>query len=103
MPRSRSFTRLTMRVGLLHLGQSVDFVVSISFLRSPVLAILAMTTWDSPYVECLCSRGRSSPAASTVRPSLHSSCLTSSSAWMGGQRYRGSATRTYQSKSIQHL
>src|SRR5579863_1807216 len=42
MPRSRSFTRLTMRVGLLHLGQSVDFVVSISFLRSPVLAILAI-------------------------------------------------------------
>src|ERR1700679_726238 len=42
MPRSRSFTRLTMRVGLLHLGQSVDFVVSISFLRSPVFAILAI-------------------------------------------------------------
>lgn len=41
-PRSRSFTRLTMRVGLLHFGQSVDFVVSIAFLRSPVLAILAM-------------------------------------------------------------
>jgi hypothetical protein len=31
-----------MRVGLLHLGQSVDFVVSISFLRSPVFAIFAM-------------------------------------------------------------
>src|ERR1035437_9719821 len=42
MPRSRSFTRLTMRVGLLHLGQSVDFVVSITFLRSPVFAILAI-------------------------------------------------------------
>src|ERR1700677_2715925 len=42
MPRSRSFTRLTMRVDLLHLGQSVDFVVSISFLRSPVFAILAI-------------------------------------------------------------
>ena len=41
-PRSRSFTRLTMRVGLLHLGQSVDFVVSISFLRSPVFAIFAI-------------------------------------------------------------
>jgi hypothetical protein len=27
---------------LLHLGQSVDFVVSIAFLRSPVLAILAI-------------------------------------------------------------
>jgi hypothetical protein len=31
-----------MRVGLLHLGQSVDFVVSITFLRSPVFAILAI-------------------------------------------------------------
>jgi hypothetical protein len=31
-----------MRVGFEHLGQSVDFVVSITFLRSPVLAILAM-------------------------------------------------------------
>lgn len=31
-----------MRVGLLHLGQSVDLVVSISFLRSPVFAIFAM-------------------------------------------------------------
>src|ERR1019366_2097183 len=41
-PRSRSFARLTMRVGFLHLGQSVDFVVSISFLRSPVFAILAI-------------------------------------------------------------
>jgi hypothetical protein len=31
-----------MRVGLWHLGQSVDFVVSISFLRSPVFAIFAI-------------------------------------------------------------
>src|SRR3954462_7988895 len=38
-----SFTRLTMRVGLPHLGQSVDFVVSISFLRSAVFAIFAIT------------------------------------------------------------
>jgi len=41
-PRSRSFTRLTMRVGLPHLGQSVDFVVSMIFLRSAVFAILAI-------------------------------------------------------------
>ena len=41
-PRSRSLMRLTMRVGLPHLGQSVDFVVSITFLRSPVFAILAI-------------------------------------------------------------
>ena len=31
-----------MRVGLLHLGQSVDLVVSITFLRSPVFAIFAI-------------------------------------------------------------
>jgi hypothetical protein len=37
-----------MRVGFEHLGQSVDFVVSIIFLRSPVLAILAMVSGDSP-------------------------------------------------------
>ena len=43
MFRSRSFTRFTMRVGLLHLGQSVLLEVSITFLRSAVLAILAMS------------------------------------------------------------
>jgi hypothetical protein len=48
MPRSRSFTRFTMRVGLAHLGQSVDFDVSIAFLRSPVFAILAMDPDFSP-------------------------------------------------------
>jgi hypothetical protein len=42
MPRSRSFTRFTMRVGLLHLGQSVLFDVSITFLRSAVFAIFAI-------------------------------------------------------------
>src|SRR5579872_41371 len=42
MPRSRSLTRLTMRVGLEHFGQSVLLVVSIIFLRSAVLATLAM-------------------------------------------------------------
>src|SRR5271170_7208221 len=41
-PRSRSFTRFTIRVGLPHFGQSVLFEVSITFLRSAVLAILAM-------------------------------------------------------------
>src|SRR5579871_1758786 len=41
-PRSRSFTRLTIRVGLPHLGQSVLLVVSITFLRSAVFAIFAM-------------------------------------------------------------
>src|SRR5256885_15802455 len=43
VPRSRSFTRFTMRVGLPHLGQSVLFVVSIIFLRSAVFAIFAMS------------------------------------------------------------
>jgi hypothetical protein len=33
---------------LLHLGQSVDFDVSIAFLRSPVFAILAMDPDFSP-------------------------------------------------------
>ena len=41
-PRSRSFTRLTMRVGLPHLGQSVLLLVSMTFLRSAVFAILAI-------------------------------------------------------------
>src|SRR5215813_5495866 len=41
-PRSRSLTRFTMRVDLPHLGQSVLLDVSITFLRSAVLAILAM-------------------------------------------------------------
>src|ERR1700704_6503156 len=43
MPRSRSFTRFTIRVALPHLGQSVLLVVSITFLRSAVFAILAPT------------------------------------------------------------
>src|SRR6266567_6300073 len=43
MPRSRSLTRLTMRVALPHLGQSVLLVVSMIFLRSAVFAILAPT------------------------------------------------------------
>src|ERR1017187_7336785 len=42
MLRSRSLTRLTMRVGLAHLGQLVLLEVSITFLRSPVFAILAI-------------------------------------------------------------
>jgi hypothetical protein len=41
-PRSRSFTRLTIRVGLPHFGQSVLLEVSITFLRSAVFAILAI-------------------------------------------------------------
>lgn len=39
MPRSRSFTRFTIRVAFPHLGQSVLLVVSITFLRSAVFAI----------------------------------------------------------------
>ena len=41
-PRSRSFTRFTIRVPLPHLGQSVLLDVSMTFLRSAVLAILAI-------------------------------------------------------------
>jgi hypothetical protein len=60
MPRSRSFTRFTMRVGLLHLGQSVLLDVSITFLRSAVLAILAMETL-SPLNNVACVSGLSHP------------------------------------------
>ena len=54
-----------MRVGLLHLGQSVDFVVSITFLRSPVFAIFAIC-WVFLLRGCLCTHppGRT---ASTAR------------------------------------
>jgi hypothetical protein len=55
MPRSRSLTRLTMRVGLLHLGQLVDFVVSITFLRSPVFAIFAICRVFLLQGGCLCT------------------------------------------------
>src|SRR6516162_11698158 len=41
--RSRSFTRFTMRVGLPHFGQSVLLLVSMTFLRSAVFAIFAIT------------------------------------------------------------
>src|SRR6201982_354434 len=57
MPRSRSLTRLTMRVGLLHFGQSVLLDVSITFLRSAVLAILAMETLSPQSITLLVSRG----------------------------------------------
>ena len=42
VPRSRSLTRFTMRVGLEHFGQSVLLLVSMTFFRSPVLAIFAI-------------------------------------------------------------
>src|SRR5260370_16805832 len=48
MLRSRSFMRFTMRVGLPHLGQSVLLLVSMTFLRSAVLAIFAM--FQSPKI-----------------------------------------------------
>ena len=47
-PRSRSLTRLTMRVGWPHLGQLVLLVVSITFFRSAVLATFAIA---SPLVD----------------------------------------------------
>src|SRR5580658_2450595 len=42
MLRSRSFIRFTMRVSLPHLGHAVDFVVSMTFLRSAVFAIFGI-------------------------------------------------------------
>src|ERR1035438_1835471 len=72
MPRSRSFTSFTMRVGLLHFGQSVDFVVSITFLRSPVLAILAIGSLVSPsWGVSLLTRANILHAASTARSFTH--------------------------------
>src|SRR6202000_1705186 len=50
MLRSRSFTRFTMRVGLEHFGQSVLLLVSITFLRSPVLAIFDISRSPDPDV-----------------------------------------------------
>jgi len=47
-PRSRSLTRLTMRVGLPHFGQSVLFEVSITFLRSAVFAIFTVYLLANP-------------------------------------------------------
>jgi uncharacterized membrane protein len=68
MPRSRSLTRFTIRVALLHFGQSVDFVVSITFLRSPVLAILAIGTGISPLLIVSAHiRSKTLQTASTAR------------------------------------
>ena len=47
IPRSRSLTRFTIRVGFPHFGQSVLFVVSITFLRSAVFAIFIAVSWPS--------------------------------------------------------
>jgi hypothetical protein len=53
---------------LLHLGQSVDFVVSITFLRSPVFAILAMGRVFLLLGLSLHTRTIRLHAASTARP-----------------------------------
>jgi hypothetical protein len=88
-PRSRSFTRLTMRVGLPHLGQSVLLVVSITFMRSAVLAILAIS---SPIVWCdlILAFARVSTAALAVGGWHRSRFLTTKvarndSTWRGRQ------------------
>src|ERR1035437_3404738 len=97
MPRSRSFTRLTMRVGLLHLGQSVDFVVSISFLRSPVLAILAigrvfLLLWGvSAHTRSSTARGFNGAAA---RRPLQTAGLASLSLHQGRPRCRDPSRAT---------
>src|SRR5579863_9007345 len=55
-PRSRSFIRLTMRVDLPHLGQSVLLLVSMTFLRSAVFAILGPTAMiGSPDLFNMCA------------------------------------------------
>src|SRR5271157_5533234 len=92
-PRSRSFTRLTMRVGFLHLGQSVDFVVSITFLRSPVLAILAIGRGVSPSWGCFCSRAQMLAARLQRRgpEPIFRACL-----WSQRDLPEGSLTRSLQ-------
>src|SRR5580704_11802386 len=70
MPRSRSFTRLTMRVGLEHMGQSVLLLVSIAFLRSPVLAIFAMI--QSPVADLLFPGGALAAVGRHIGPDLGS-------------------------------
>src|SRR5215469_4322986 len=82
--RSRSFTRFTMRVGLLHFGQSVDFVVSIAFLRSPVLAILAMRGCFS-FRKCLCTHAQRCGTRLQRARSLPAPCLK---LWAGGSQTR---------------
>src|SRR5487761_1691802 len=52
-----------MRVGFEHLGQFVLLVVSISFLRSPVLAILAIAIQLSFTLENFCATGSFAPLA----------------------------------------
>lgn len=41
-PRSRSFTRLTIRVGFEHFGHSEPLLASATFWRSPVFATFAI-------------------------------------------------------------
>ncbi len=48
IPRSRSFTRFTILVGFEHFGQSVLLFVSMTFARSPVLAIFAIFALPVP-------------------------------------------------------
>src|SRR5271165_3276464 len=94
MPRSRSFTRLTMRVALLHFGQSVDFVVSITFLRSPVFATLAIVRVFLLLGVSLHTRAKPLRAASTSRshPPLQRDCRQ-----IGATNLRGrSQTRSLQ-------
>src|SRR4051794_8796476 len=67
-PRSRSFTRFTIRVGFPHFGQFVDFDVSITFSRLAILAILAMGTHFSWSVFAHTQQIRC--AATTARPQL---------------------------------
>lgn len=88
VPRSRSLTRFTMRVGLLHLGQSVLLDVSITFLRSAVLAILAMETLSPQSISLQCLGA----FASRLK-------LGSSPTKLGGrtprERYRRTSTRFF--------
>src|SRR5215813_2361893 len=100
MPRSRSLTRFTIRVGLLHFGQSVLLVVSITFLRSAVLAIFAMETL-SPLNDVACvsglshpKRNRGSAPTKLARPDF-SACRKQASHSVEGRRTRSFYSTTF--------
>src|SRR6185437_13314456 len=94
IPRSRSFTRFTIRVGLLHFGQSVLFVVSMTFLRSPVFATLAIKAHLLKNLFRSRSQARAQRLDFTL---LHPVCLQKSAltVWGGSGKLPGSLPLVY--------
>src|SRR6266702_1635251 len=95
VPRSRSLTRLTIRVGLEHFGQSVLLLVSMTFLRSPVLAIFAIMIL--PWYRYVVFRALEDHRTGFVGPSWTGSSGTSQldlHASHGGNQRRRTAVNT---------